>query len=114
MHEMNQSKDSEKAVLRAITVRIKTEEYELLREYAEAQQLSLNAVVSEALAQFGARIRRRQWMAEVKDLQRRIHDECGVGADSVALIREAREERDDQLHTACSPTERKPEGGPES
>lgn len=111
---MNQKKDAEKTELRAITARVKPEEYELLREYAESQQASLNAVVSEAIAQYGAKIRRRRVMAEVRDLQRRILEECGVGTDSVLLIREAREERADQLDAASSPVGRAPKGGPES
>lgn len=112
MHVVRRKKDAGEAGLRAVTVRVKPEEYELLRRYAESQQASLNAVISEAIAQYGARIRRRQWMAEVKGLQRRIREECGIGSDSVELIREAREERADQLDAASSTPVGEPEGGP--
>jgi predicted HicB family RNase H-like nuclease len=112
MHEMKRNDGSVKSELRAVTVRIKPEDYKLLAEYAESRQVSLNTVISEVIAQYGARIRRRQVMADVKDLQRRIREECGVGSDSVELIREAREERADQLDAASSKPVREPEGGP--
>lgn len=83
--------------LKPITIRIRPEDYTLLREHAEAERTSLNTVVSEAIAQYGLRIRREQAFRRIEVLQRQIRDAHGVGSDSVELLRELREERAEHL-----------------
>lgn len=108
---MARKKMQREAESKAITVRVKPEEYEIIKKYADAKNASLNTVVCEAIAQYGTRIRRRQVMEDVKDLQRRIRERFGVGTDSAAMIREAREERAEQLESSLCPAKEEPDGG---
>lgn len=78
---------------KSITVRIPQKDYMLLREYAHDRDVSMNTVVSEAVAEYGARIGRRQALDRIQSLQQRLQQTQQPGSDSVKLLREVREER---------------------
>lgn len=97
-------------VLRPVTIRVNPEDYALLKEYADARQVSLNTVVSEAIAQYGAKIQRRRAIERMEDLQRRIRETHGAGTDSVELLRELREERAEHIASGNAEEAEKPGG----
>ena len=90
---MNHDRGSSKSINKPVTVRIRQADYMLLRKYADSRNASLNSVVSEAIAQYGAKIEREQAILRIQALQRRLRNAHGVGADSVGLLREMREGR---------------------
>lgn len=93
MHTMTRQDSLSRSDWKAITVRLPSKDYSLLKEYADARGTSLNSVVSEAIAQYEARIEREQAVARVETLQQRLRRSHEVGADSVTLLREMREGR---------------------
>lgn len=97
-------------LLKPVTIRVSPEDYALLKEYADARQVSLNTVVTEAIAQYGAKIQRRRAIERMEDLQRRIRETNGVGTDSVELLRELREERAEHLASGDAVTAEKSRG----
>lgn len=88
--------------LKPITIRIRPEEYALLKEYADARQASLNTVVSEAISQYEVRIRREQTIREIEGFQSRIRQAHGIGSDSVELLRDMRHERTERVASLSS------------
>ncbi|MDP2871227.1 MAG: hypothetical protein Q8P31_01595 [Bacillota bacterium] len=87
--------------LKPVTVRLRLPDYLLLKEHADARNTSLNAIVSEAVAQYGARIKRDQAIAQIQAFQQRLHSRREMGTDSVGLLREVREGR----ARGCAPDE---------
>lgn len=79
--------------LKPITVRIPEEEYGRLKKYAAARDISLNSVVAEAIAQYEARVERREAISRIHAFQRRLRDAHKQGSDSVELLRRIREAR---------------------
>ncbi|MGE5553801.1 MAG: ribbon-helix-helix protein, CopG family [Betaproteobacteria bacterium] len=77
----------------AITVRLPREDYEGLRELAEARGVSLSLLAAEALTQYQAGEERRQLLKEIDAFRKGLKERHGVGKDSVALIRRMRLER---------------------
>lgn len=82
--------------LKPITVRIPRDEYERLRRHAAARDISLNSVVAEAIAEYEARVERREAIDRIRALQRRLRDAHKQGTDSVELLRQIRQVRADQ------------------
>ncbi len=74
-------------------MRLPGKDYLLLKEYADARGTSLNSVISEAVAQYEARIEREQAIARIEALQKRLRGSHKVGSDSVSLLRDMREGR---------------------
>ncbi len=89
MHMMKPNDGS----LKPITVRIPEEEYERLKKYAATRDISLNSVVVEAIAQYEARVERREAISRIHAFQRRLRDAHKQGSDSVELLRRIREAR---------------------
>lgn len=85
--------------LKAVTVRLRMPDYQLLKEYADSCNASLNSVVAEAVAQYGARLKREQAIARIQAFQDRLRSRGPIGTDSVDLLREMRESRG----TGCVP-----------
>ena len=90
---MNRDHGSSKSINKPVTVRIRQADYLLLREYADSRNASLNSVISEAIAQYGAKIEREQAIMRIQTLQRRLRSAHGLGTDSVELLRKMREGR---------------------
>lgn len=88
--------------LRPITVRLAASDYSLLSELASARNASLNSIVSEAVAQYGTKIRREQALSQIQAFQRRLQETHAPGMDSLELLREAREERSERLSAGRS------------
>ena len=86
-------KDNSKSGIKSITVRIPQKDYMLLRKYADDRNVSLNSIISEAVAEYGARIGRQQALDQIHSLQERLRRSREPGSDSVELLREMREER---------------------
>lgn len=77
-----------------LTVRLSAEEYTYLKKYAEKRHISLNCLVSEALAEYRARIERDQAVAEIQAFQESLRDGGRTaGGDSVELLHRLRESR---------------------
>ena len=93
MHNMTRDNASSRPDSRAITVRLPSKDYSLLKEYADAKGTSLNAVVSEAIAQYEARIERERAIARLEALQEQMRSAHEVSTDSVSILRELREGR---------------------
>lgn len=91
--------------VKPITVRIPAEEYEYLREYADAHRVSLNWLVAEAIADYRAKIERSQAIMEIQAFQEELRDGRNKGSDSVDLLCNLRETRVGPA--ACSETERR-------
>ena len=86
---VNQKDDTYKA----ITVRIAKEEYERLRKYAASRHTSLNSVVAEAIAQYGAKQERADAIQMIRRFQAKLRDKGTGGTDSVKILHEIREMR---------------------
>ncbi|MDI7248185.1 MAG: hypothetical protein QME92_12105 [Bacillota bacterium] len=82
--------------MKPITARIPEEEYERLKKYAATRDISLNSVVAEAIAQYEARVERREAISRIRAFQRRLRDARKQGSDSVELLRQIREARANQ------------------
>lgn len=93
MHLVMQMMKANDGSLKPITVRIPEEEYERLKKYACARDISLNSVVAEAIAQYEARVERREAISRIHAFQRRLRDGHKQGSDSVELLRQIREAR---------------------
>lgn len=92
------SQDSgDRQKLRSITVRLPERDYMLIRDYAESQELSMNAVISDAVAEYGARVSRREALRRICLLQERQRERRKPVGDSVELLREMRAERSESL-----------------
>jgi len=85
--------DDTREKLKAITVRLPEKDYMLIRDYARSQGLSMNMVVSDAIAEYGAKIARRQALLRIRRLQQRQRERRGPIGNSVELLREMRAER---------------------
>jgi predicted HicB family RNase H-like nuclease len=83
--------------LRAITVRLPEKEYTLIREYAKNHDLSMNMVISDAIAEYGAKVTRREALERIRLLQQRQRERREPVGDSVELLRQMRAERSEQL-----------------
>jgi len=86
-------KDGQEKTTVAVTARIPHEVYEALRAQAEVRQVSLNAVVAEAIAQYQVQLERARIIDELPILHASLKSQHGVGKDSVELIKELRTER---------------------
>lgn len=93
MHMVMHAMKAKGGSLKPITVRIPEEEYERLKKYATARDISLNSVVAEAIAQYEARVERREAISRIRAFQRRLRDTHEQGSDSVELLRQIREAR---------------------
>ena len=93
MHLVMQMMRANDGSLKPITVRIPEEEYERLKKYAATRDISLNSVVAEAIAQYEARVERREAISRIHAFQRRLRDAHKQGSDSVELLRRIREAR---------------------
>ena len=96
MHAVMHMMKANDGSLKPITVRIPEEEYERLKKYATARDISLNSVVAEAIAQYEARVERREAISRIRAFQRRLRDARKQGSDSVELLRQIREARANQ------------------
>lgn len=76
-----------------LTVRISEEEYEYLKEYAGKRRVSLNCLVTEAIAEYRSKIERGQVLTEIQALQERLRDGRAEGCDSIDLLHQLREAR---------------------
>lgn len=83
----------ENGIYKAITVRVAKDEYERLRKYAAGRHTSLNSVVAEAIAQYGAKQERAEAIQMIREFQAHLRDERTEGADSVKALRQIREMR---------------------
>jgi hypothetical protein len=104
--------------LKAITIRLDMADYVLLKEHAESRNASLNTVVAEAVARYGAELKREQAIASILAFQDRLRSRGPIGTDSVDSLREIRESREAGLvpetTAPMGPEEsppRKPTGG---
>jgi len=92
MHIMrHKSEDGER--LRSVTVRLPEKDYLLIREYADLRDLSMNAVISEAVAEYGTKLSRREALERIRLLQESQQKRRTPVADSVELLREMRSAR---------------------
>ena len=88
------SHDSEdKKRLKAVTVRLPEKDYALMRDYATSHELSMNMVISDAVAEYGAKLIRREALERIRLLQHRQRERREPLEDSVGLLREMRTER---------------------
>lgn len=88
---------SKQPALRAMTIRIRQQGYQSLKELADSSGVSISALAAEAVAQFARTIQRHEAIRRIKALQEEMRKAGGDGTDSVRLIREAREERLERL-----------------
>ena len=86
-------KEDSKSGIKSITVRLPQKDYMLIRECADDRNVSLNSIISEAVAEYVARIGRQQALDRIHSLQERLRRNREPGSDSVELLREMREER---------------------
>ncbi|NPV52657.1 MAG: hypothetical protein HPY71_03940 [Firmicutes bacterium] len=93
MHMVMHMKDANNNSPKAITVRIPGDEYERLRKYAAARNVSLNSVVAEAIAQYGTKLERHQAISRIQTFQMQLRDGRKEGSDSVDSLRRIRETR---------------------
>lgn len=96
MHAVMHMMKANGGSLKPLTVRIPAEEYERLKKYARAQDISLNSVVAEAIAQYEARAERREAISRIRAFQRRLRESRKQGSDSVEFLRQMREARADR------------------
>ena len=97
MHMVMHMKSTRDSSSKAITVRIPEGDYERLREYAAARNISLNSMVAEAIAQYQTKLERQYVIGEIKAFQARLRNGRKEGADSVDLLRHIRETRAKQV-----------------
>ena len=81
--------------IKSITVRIPRDEYMFLRKYADARDVSMNVVITEAVSEYWAKVKRRQALDRIQSLQAKLRRTGQTGSDSVQILREIREERSD-------------------
>ncbi len=89
---MTRNTDGDKR-LKSITVRLPEKSYMVIREYADSKELSMNTVISDAVAEYGARVSRREAIERIRLLLDRQRERRGPTSDSVELLREMRVER---------------------
>lgn len=97
MHMVMRMNSARDRASKAITVRIPEGDYERLREYAAARNISLNSMVAEAIAQYQTKLERQHAIGEIKAFQARLRNGRKEGADSVDLLRHIRETRAKQV-----------------
>lgn len=72
MHRVMQMDAPKREPTKAITVRVPEQEYNTLRTYAEDHKLSLNMVVSDAIAEHTAKLERRAVLNDIAAFQKRL------------------------------------------
>lgn len=97
--------------MKAITVRLVRDDYDRLQGYADARNTSLNAVVAEAIVEYGRKVERRDALTRIESLRGQM-DPANTTSDSVALIRELRAERVAHLAGETTPGGRADPPGP--
>lgn len=99
-------------------MRVPEARYRQLKEYAASQNISLNSVVSEAIAQYGSKLERAMVIADISDFQRQLQQRCkarktkGEGANSVETLRMIREAR--SMHLGSKSGSAESHGGPDA
>jgi hypothetical protein len=72
------------------------------------RDVSLNAVITEAIAEYGRKIERREVLRQLEDFHKELRASGRKGSDSVELLREMRKERTD---ARTGPSNRSTGGG---
>jgi len=90
MHLVMNMNDATGKSYRAITVRIPKDEYERLKGYSTAHRVSLNSVVSDAIAEHAMRIERQQLLDDIAEFHRRLQPSSGDSVDYLRKLREGR------------------------
>lgn len=90
MHLVMNMHDATGKSHRAITVRIPKDEYERLKEYSTAHRVSLNSVVSDAIAEHAMRIERQQLLDDIAKFHQRLQPSSGDSVDYLRKLREGR------------------------
>lgn len=85
------SEDGER--LKSVTIRLPEKDHLIIRDYAESLDLSLNAVISEAVAEYATKISRREALERIRLLQESQRRRRAPVNDSVELLRETRSAR---------------------
>jgi len=95
MHTMTRKPDMSQTEVKAITVRLPLDDYRRLKDYACVRDVSLNAVVTEAIDEYGRKIERREILRQLEDFHKELRASGRPGGNSVELLREMRKERTD-------------------
>jgi surfactin synthase thioesterase subunit len=95
MHIMTRKPNTSQPEVKAITVRLLRDDYQRLKDYACVRDVSLNAVVTEAIAEYGRKIERGEVLRQLEDFHKELRASGRKGSDSVELLREMRKERTD-------------------
>jgi hypothetical protein len=76
--------------VKPITVRLNRSDYLVLKDHAAAQGISLNSILSDAVARYRAQVEREKAVGDIRVFQARLRSAHGLGTDSVPLLRDLR------------------------
>lgn len=94
MHMVIHVKAPKRSKSKAITVRVPESDYCVLREYAKGHDVSLNAIVSDAVGEYAATLKRLSVIDDIADFQRRLGKRTPpTNVEDIHAIRRSRVER---------------------